>query len=140
MNRAKFRILAINLVLVVAVAGVGFWGWSALHPKAAAATPVTTIARVGDVSATVSASGKVISPGDVGVNPAVSGTLAKLFVAEGDHVKAGQTLAKLDPTAQNTALIQASTSLMNAKAALTKLKPSRTVAEQAQAEIGRAHV
>ncbi len=135
MNRAKIRILAINLILVVAVAGVGFWGWSALHPKAAAAAPVTTIARIGDVSATVSASGKVISPGDVGVNPTVAGTLTKLFVAAGDHVKAGQTLAKLDPTAQNTALIQASTSLMNAKAALAKLKPSRTVAEQAQAAL-----
>ncbi len=135
MTKSKIRILSINLVLLLAVVGAGYWGWSALHPAPAATVTATTTASVGDVQSTVSASGKVISPGDVGVSPSVAGTLTKVFVKVGDHVRTGQTLAKLDATQQTIALSQAKNSLANAQIALAKLTPSRTAAEQAQADL-----
>ena len=35
MRKVPTRVLVINLVLVLAIAGGGFWGYSTLHPKAA---------------------------------------------------------------------------------------------------------
>ena len=135
MNKARLRILSINLVLLLAVAGAGFWGYSVLHPKAApVATQTATVSR-GDVIATVSATGKVISPSDVGLAPLVAGTLTKLNVKVGDHVSAGQVLAQIDTTNLQTALASANASLVNAKAAVAALVPTKTKAEQAQADL-----
>ena len=135
MNKARVRILSINLVLLLAVIGAGFWGYSVLHPKAApVATQTATVSR-GDVMATVSATGKVISPSDVGLAPLVAGTLTKLYVKVGDHVGAGQTLAQIDTTNLTTALASANASLVNAKAAVAALVPTKTKAEQAQADL-----
>ena len=135
MNKARVRILSINLVLLLAVLGAGFWGYSVLHPKAApVATQTATVSR-GDVLATVSATGKVISPSDVGLAPLVAGTLMKLNVKVGDHVTAGEELAQIDTTNLVTALTSANASLVNAKAAVAALVPTKTKAEQAQADL-----
>ncbi len=135
MNKARVRILSINLVLLLAVLGAGFWGYSVLHPKAApVATQTATVSR-GDVTATVSATGKVISPSDVGLAPLVAGTLMKLNVKVGDHVTAGEELAQIDTTNLTTALASANASLVNAKAAVAALVPTKTKAEQAQADL-----
>ena len=135
MNKARVRILSINLVLLLAVFGAGFWGYSVLHPKAApVATQTATVSR-GDVLATVSATGKVISPSDVGLAPLVAGTLTKLNVKVGDHVTAGEVLAQIDTTNLATALASANASLVNAKAAVAALVPTKTKAEQAQADL-----
>jgi len=135
MNKARVRILSINLVLVLAVLGAGYWGYSVLHPKAAAVTTQTATVTRGDVTATVSATGKVISPSDIGLAPLVAGTLSKLYVKVGDHVSAGKVLAQIDTTNLTTALASANASLVNAKAAVTALVPTKTKAEQAQADL-----
>ena len=135
MNKARVRILAINLVLLLAVAGAGFWGYSTLHPKAAqVATQTATVTR-GDVMATVSATGKVISPADIGLAPLVAGSLTNLYVKVGDHVTAGQRLAQIDTTNLLTAMASANASLVNAKASVAALVPTKTAAEQAQADL-----
>ena len=135
MNKARARILSINLVLVLAVLGAGYWGYSVLHPKAAAVATATATVTRGDVTATVSATGKVISPSDIGLAPLVAGTLSKLYVKVGDHVSAGKVLAQIDTTNLTTALASANASLVNAKAAVTALVPTKTEAEQAQADL-----
>ena len=53
MNRAKIRILSINLVLAILVASAGYWGWSAIHPKAASAVTSTKTVSLVAVSSTV---------------------------------------------------------------------------------------
>ena len=135
MNKARVRILSINLVLLLAVLGAGYWGYSVLHPKAAAVATATATVTRGDVTATVSATGKVISPSDIGLAPLVAGTLSKLYVKVGDHVSAGKVLAQIDTTNLTTALASANASLVNAKAAVTALVPTKTKAEQAQADL-----
>ena len=119
MNKSRLRILTINLVIVVAIAGVAYWGYSSLHPKAAvAALSTVTVARQ-DVSTTVSSSGTVISPSDIAVAPTTSGTLAKLNVKVGQSVKAGEVLAQMDTASLKTAVAQAQSSLIQAQANLT---------------------
>ena len=135
MNKARVRILSINLVLLLAVAGAGFWGYSVLHPKAAPVSTQTATVSRGDVMATVSATGKVISPSDVGLAPLVAGTLQKLNVKVGDHVMAGVILAQIDTTNLITALTSASATLVNAKNVVAALVPTKTAAEQAQANL-----
>ncbi len=115
MNKSRIRILAINLVLVVAVAAVATWGWKTLHPSAAAVTTTSAVVSVGDVSSTVSASGTVVSPGDVGVSPSVSGTIKSIKVKVGQHVSAGTLMATLENTTQNNALNQAKSALQTAQ-------------------------
>ena len=131
----RIRIISINLALLLLVGGAGFWGYTALHPKAAATTLSTTTVSTGDVQATVSATGKVISPSDVGLAPLAQGTLKALYVKVGDTVRAGQTLAQLDTTNLTTALAQANASLVTARANIAALTPTKTEAEQKQAAL-----
>ncbi len=122
MNKSRLRILTINLVIVVAIAAVGFWGYSSLHPKAAkVALSTVTVAR-GDVSSTVSSSGTVVSPSDIALAPSTSGTLAKLNVKVGDSVHAGELLAQMDTTSLKSAVAQAEGSLVQAQANLTNVQ------------------
>ena len=118
MNKSRIRILSINLIILIAVIGVGFWGYSSLHPKATAAALQTVTVQRGDVSSTVSASGTVISPSDIGLAPTVAGTLQALYVKVGDTVHAGETLAQMDTSALKSALAQAQQSLVTAKNSL----------------------
>jgi len=124
MNKSRLRILTINLVIVVAIAGVAFWGYTSLHPKAAAAALSTVTVARQDVSTTVSSSGTVISPSDIAVAPTTSGTLAKLNVKVGQSVKAGEVLAQMDTASLKTAVAQAQSSLIQAQANLTNAQAS----------------
>jgi len=133
MNKSRLRILSINLVIVVAIAGVAYWGYSSLHPKAAvAALSTVTVARE-DVSATVSSSGTVISPSDIALAPTTSGTLAKLNVKVGDSVRAGELLAQMDTSALKSALAQAQASLIQAQANLSTAQSSADTSAQTTA-------
>jgi len=80
MNKARARITAINTVLALVVVGIGWWGWSALHPAAAKVSTTNTTVSLADVTSTVSASGTVISPGDIGVSPQSSGQITAIKV------------------------------------------------------------
>ncbi len=111
MNKSRIRILTVNLVVVVIAAGIGYWGWSSLHPKAAVAAAQTTTASVADVQSTVSASGTVLSPGDVGVSPSVSAQITNIYVKVGQHVTAGTLMAKLNDVSLLDSLNQAKASL-----------------------------
>ena len=111
MNKSRIRILTVNLVVVLIAAGIGYWGWSSLHPKAAVAAAQTTTASVADVQSTVSASGTVLSPGDVGVSPSVSAQITNIYVKVGQHVTAGTLMAKLNDVTLLDSLNQAKASL-----------------------------
>ena len=115
-GRSK-KALTINIALIALIAGSGIWGYSVIHPKAQTVTATqTSTVTTGNVQSTVSASGKVISPGDIGVAPLVSGQLKKLFVTVGQHVLAGQDLAQLDDTNLKLAVANANVALIQAKA------------------------
>ena len=128
MNKSRIRILSINLVLTSVVVGIGWWGWGALHPAPASSLAQTVTATVGEVTSSVSASGKTISPGDVGVSPLVSSTITSIHVKVGEHVGAGTIMATLDPTSALTALNAAKVTLASDQ---VKLSQSQTAIQTA---------
>ena len=121
MNKSRIRIISINLALLLVVVAVGWWGWSALHPKAAAVSTTSTTVSMGDVSSTVSASGTVISPGDIGVSPIVNAQINKLNVKVGQRVSAGTLMATLENTALANSVSQAKATLKTTQIQLTQL-------------------
>lgn len=103
MKRSR-RILVINGVLVLALAGAGWGAYELLwpNPESNAATGVrtTTVLRTSVVE-TVSAAGTVQSAYTADVNFGTGGTVSEINVKVGDVVTAGQQLAKLDATEAN---------------------------------------
>ena len=78
---------------------------------------------------TVSANGKIEPEAEVKLSPAVSGEITDLFVKEGDDVKAGDLLAKINPeiylSNYDGAVAMVNTqraNLANAKASLSQVK------------------
>ena len=72
-------------------------------------------AEQGVVQSTVSGTGNVAAGTDVQVNFQTSGALSQVYVSVGQHVKAGQLLATLDPTSDQLGVDQAQASLTSAE-------------------------
>ncbi len=64
----------------------------------------------------VTASGTIYPESEVKISPDVSGEIIDLYVKEGDTVKSGQLLVRINPDIYQTQLEQAKASLNNAKA------------------------
>lgn len=79
----------------------------------------------------VSASGRVYPRTEVKVSSDVSGEVVELYVEEGDTVKAGQLLAKIDPEAYVSAVERGVASVNTAKAQTAN---ARSAIEQARAQ------
>lgn len=79
----------------------------------------------------VSASGRVYPRTEVNVSSDVSGEVVELYVEEGDTVKAGQLLAKIDPEAYVSAVERGAASVNTAKAQTAN---ARSAIEQARAQ------
>jgi len=90
------------------------------------------------------AKGYVVSAKQVWVSPKVSGQVVELMIEEGKRVKAGDILARLDPTEYEIALRLARAKLKLAEGGLAKAKESGTKADlaiaQAKVELAQAQV
>lgn len=71
-----------------------------------------------NIRETVAASGKVFPETEVKISSDVSGEVVELFVQEGDSVKAGQILAKIDPDAYQSQVERGVASVNSSKAQL----------------------
>ena len=101
----KRRVPVIVLVVVLIAAGLGYWWWSSRTP--AAAPPLAT----GTVEAD-----------QYQVASLLSARVSEVLVKEGDTVKAGQTVVKLDPAALDL-LVQQATEGVNAANAPSSTSP-----------------
>jgi RND family efflux transporter MFP subunit len=108
------------LALQALMGGLGLTGCKKAEEKDKAEPVAVRAAPVdrGDVPRIVDAAGPLEPlPGlDVKLSPLVAGRLAQVLVGEGDRVRAGQTLARLDPTPLRDALAQAEAQLAQARA------------------------
>jgi HlyD family secretion protein len=77
------------------LAGLGLWQRQRLA-AAKDVTPFTVVARSGSLPGVVSATGELDAVERVNVSPRRQGVIAALYVDEGDAVKAGQVLARMD--------------------------------------------
>lgn len=89
------RLWAALAALVVVVAGVGLWQRQR-GSRQADLGPYTVLASSGELPGVVSASGEMGAEQRVNVSPKRQGVLEELFVEEGDMVRRGQPLARMD--------------------------------------------
>ncbi len=83
-------------------------------------------AGIGDVTEQVTTTGTVEATNQADANFSVSGTVASVAVAVGDHVSAGQRLAELDTTTLEVAVQQAQADLAVAQVQLTSAERAAT--------------
>ena len=98
-----------------------------------ASTQRTAVITKGTLTATVNATGNIQPEANIKINFSQPGRVAEVLVKDGDSVKKGDVLARLDATDQELALAQARTALASATAAY-----SRTVEGPRQADIDAA--
>jgi HlyD family secretion protein len=122
----RTRLVVAGLAIVALVLGTLIYRDMFVSSKnAASALDLVTVGRR-TVTASVSGSGNVEPQQQANVNFKVAGTLTAIDVTVGDHVSAGQTLATIDSTAEQTALEQAQANLATAQANLQSVETPLT--------------
>ena len=110
-----------GLLVLLALTAAGLWfglsGRAALPVRTAVAQP---IAGGGANASVLDATGYVTARRQATVSAQITGTLTEVLIEEGDHVKSGQVLGRLEDTAQRAALAQAQAQLKSARALLVQ--------------------
>ncbi|HVG84763.1 MAG TPA: efflux RND transporter periplasmic adaptor subunit [Vicinamibacterales bacterium] len=108
---SRSRVLLVGIVVVAAV------GWLATRRGGNEGTlaQVSTVARTASLQSFVTASGEIVATRFADIGSASMGRLVSLSVREGDRVKRGQMLARIDP-------VQAASSADAAAAGLKALE------------------
>src|SRR5580700_4996759 len=118
-GRPRWLIAALGVLAVVLAGGL----WLRLSH---AAQPTVHTARAQPLAAgaagasVLDATGYVTARREATVSAQITGTLTAVLIEEGDHVKAGQVMGRLDDTAQRAALAQAQAQLHAAQALLAQ--------------------
>jgi len=122
-SRLAWGIAAGVVVAVLAVVSVlAMSGVHSATPQTVAST-VSTVRR-GTVAVTASAAGTVQASATRGLSFSVAGTVTELDVRAGDTVSAGQVLARIDGSDQQTAVASAQDALTSAQNALATAQQS----------------
>ena len=110
-----------GLLVLLALSAAGLWfglsGRAALPVRTAVAQPIAGGAANASV---LDATGYVTARRQATVSAQITGTLTEVLIEEGDHVKVGQVLGRLEDTAQRAALAQAQAQLKSARALLVQ--------------------
>ena len=99
--------LLINGALVVILAVAGGVSYLVIRPSSSSTPLQTSAVQQGTVLATVSTSGTLEAAQDLGLNFATGGKVTNIYVKVGQRVRAGQLLARVDPTSSEDSLEQA---------------------------------
>jgi HlyD family secretion protein len=99
--------------------------------NASSAVSIYTVARR-TVTASVTGTGNLVPMEQANVSFKVSGSLTEIDVRVGDHVAAGQVLARIDPTPEQNALASAQANLAIAEANLQSAETPVTASQITQ--------
>lgn len=132
-RRALIQKILIALV-VLGVAGGVVWQ-RAVRGKSATPRYVTAQAKLGPLRETVMATGKFKGLDSVDVGAQISGRVARVLVDFNDQVKAGQTLAEIDP-AQLLSRVEQSRAQVSASDSSVRL--AKATLAQSKAALARA--
>jgi RND family efflux transporter MFP subunit len=120
---------ALITVLVLALIGAAGW-WFFMGTRPLQVQTATAVKNGGaSASAVLQATGYVTARRQATVSAQITGTLTQVLIEEGDHVKKGQVLARLDDTALRAGLAAADASVRAAEATVAQVR-----AQLAQAE------
>src|ERR1700722_8407494 len=114
------KLWLVGILAVLGMAAIVAWFWTrpgAVRVHAASAQAIAGGASAGSI---LDASGYVVARRQATVASKITAKMVELDIEEGDHVKAGQIIAKLDDTNIRAALNQSSAQLDFAKASLAE--------------------
>src|SRR5579863_7293839 len=106
------------VALAAALAGAAWLRLSHAGPPTVHTALAQPIAAGAAGASVLDATGYVTARREATVSAQITGTLTAVLIEEGDHVKEGQVLGRLDDTAQRAALAQAEAQLHSAQALL----------------------
>ncbi len=146
----KKRWIVLLLLALVLLAGGGYAYYHfASTPVASEPTLRTTQVRRGDIVISISGTGNLLPGREADLGFRTSGTLISLTVQVGDHVRAGDVLARLDTRELELQVAQAKASLDQKEASLKQLLAGASLEEitaarnsllQAQANLSQQEV
>jgi HlyD family secretion protein len=136
-KKLVYAVLSVVVLVIVLLGGkkAGWWGGEEAIEVAFEEVSKRRIIE------TVSASGQIQSEVEVAISPDIPGEIIKLTVIEGDKVKRGDLLVKIDPQLQKTNVERLEASLNTVKANLantrSRLAQSRAQYENSEASFNR---
>ena len=109
-------------VLLLALAGGGYYAYKKATVAPAVTRYVLAAAQKGSVIVTVSGTGQVAASNQMDIKPKVSGDIVSVNVADDQRVKAGTVIVRIDSTDAQKSVRDAEASLASAQLSLDKLK------------------
>ena len=128
---AKKIIIAVFLLIILGI--VAALVFSDRGPKGTRV--YTSEAKARDIQEVVSASGKIFPQTEVKISSDVSGEVVELYVEEGDSVKNGQLLAKIDADAYQSQVARGVAGVNSSKAQLSNARAQINSLEAQKAQI-----
>jgi len=114
---------------------------STMHKLPAVVTQASTVTIQGtEVPASYVTSGTVTSDYRVSINARISGYIRELAVREGDKVREGQVLVRIDPVNARQDLVQAQADLANADAELKRYEELFRARAETQQQLDRVRL
>lgn len=126
---SKRAIFLFSLVGILIISTAGYLGFSTTEAPEPTPTPQTVSVETCDVEQTVTAPGNLVNVDQADVHMPATGRLSAVNVRVGDAVRAGQTLAELDPVTTTKAQLD----LLEAQEELEKLQKRRTAMDYPRA-------
>ncbi len=108
-------------VFIIIIAAVLVGSYLIFFKKGTVTNYAVATAARGTIVSYVSGTGQVSGRSQVNITPLASGKVVSVDVAQGDYVKAGQTIAVLDESPASSSVAQAKASLASAQANYEKL-------------------
>jgi HlyD family secretion protein len=129
----------IIIVILVSAGAVGYWFMQrgATEQATTAEDAETATVQLGDIEATVDATGSVEPEAQVTLSFRSGGRLVSLPVSEGDQVRKGDLLAELETTELALSVTQAQLALTSAEASQAKLL---STADPVDIQAAQAHL
>jgi len=127
-NKRKWWLIGLSALVLVLIGYSIYKGKN--RPKGIAVS--TEVADTRDIREVVSASGKIFPENEVKISSDVSGEIIGLYVKEGDTVKAGQLLAKINPDSYKPSVRRGQATVKSSKAQET--------ASEAQIKVAKAQL
>jgi RND family efflux transporter MFP subunit len=134
-------LLGAGVALAAVLAGTAWLRLSHAAPPTVHTARAQPMAAGASGASVLDATGYVTARREATVSAQITGTLTAVLIEEGDHVKEGQVLGRLDDTAQRAALAQAQAQLHSAQALLdenlAQLAQSRRDVKRDEDLVGR---
>jgi multidrug efflux pump subunit AcrA (membrane-fusion protein) len=129
--------LLIGIVVVLALAAVGYWGYQNYLAPQSTATPTANAnnAPQPEAPSVVTAEGKITPAREATLAFRLSGRIAEILVNEGDPVEAGAPLIRLESAELLAAVAQAEAAVAQAEAAVIQAEAAVALAQAQYAQL-----